>query len=220
MDTNTEYTLASNSPRRKELMTLAGWSFTVSPADVNEDPLPGETPADYVCRLAESKARAAGEKVSGSVIVIAADTTVVHNGSILGKPANSLEAEKMLRDLRGKTHQVMTALAVFDETQGDMFRDLASTDVPMRDYSDAEMYKYIATGDPLDKAGTYAIQHGGFNPVQGITGCYANVVGLPLCHLACILEKNGIQPVEDIPAVCRRRFDYDCQVHQEIREGR
>ena len=124
-------------------------------------------------------------------IIIAADTTVVDEGQILGKPANAYEAESMLRRLRGREHQVFTALAVVRRSEGFLALDWCVTQVPMRTYSDEEMYAYIATGDPLDKAGAYAIQHPDFSPVANLEGCYANVMGLPLCHLKRTLDAAG-----------------------------
>ena len=207
--------LASNSPRRKELLALGGWPYRVQPADVDETPLAAELPGAYVLRLAESKARAsAGEGTSQ--LVLAADTTVVDNGSLLGKPRHAAEAGEMLRRLRGRTHQVFTALAVLPASGERVLTDLCVTDVPMRAYSDAEIEAYIASGDPLDKAGAYAIQHAGFHPVEALAGCYANVVGLPLCHLANMLFRQGLPVRADLPQVCQSALGYRCPVYQQI----
>jgi nucleoside triphosphate pyrophosphatase len=199
--------LASNSPRRKQLLALGGWDFTVVAPQVDERVLPGETPQDYVRRLAESKARAARQVLADDsslvtdtneshwqeAIILAADTTVVYrarrNGSyeILGKPVDADEAEAMLRRLRGRVHQVFTGLAVLRFPSGEPECEVVATDVLMRDYSDEEMQAYIATADPMDKAGAYAIQHPVFKPVQNLQGCYANVMGLPVCQAAGLL---------------------------------
>jgi septum formation protein len=207
--------LASNSPRRRELLALGGWAYRAQPADVDETPLPGELPAAYVLRLAEGKARAAA--VSGTAqLVLAADTTVIDAGSILGKPRHPGEAREMLYRLRGRTHQVFTALAVLPASGERLLTDLCITDVPMRIYSATEIDAYVSSGDPLDKAGAYAIQHTGFHPVEALAGCYANVVGLPLCHLANILFRQGLPVRADLPHVCQSALGYHCPVYQQI----
>lgn len=211
--------LASNSPRRKELIRLAGWDFEVLPADVDETPLPGEAADGYVLRLAEDKARAAAEQVQPGRLIVAADTTVADGPEILGKPGDAGEARQMLAGLRGRVHQVYTALAVFDLVSGRLVTELATTDVPMRDYSDDEIEAYIATGDPFDKAGSYAIQHAEFRPVSDLNGCYANVVGLPLCHLARAMQQFGLHPAGDLPGGCQSYLEYDCTVYPEVQEG-
>lgn len=207
--------LASNSPRRKQLLALGGWSYRVQPAEVDETPLPGEPADAYVLRLAESKARAAAA-LQPEELVLAADTTVVDTGYLLGKPRHAGEAREMLRRLRGRTHQVFTALSVLHTPSGRLLTDLCVTDVPMRPYSDAEIEAYIASGDPLDKAGAYAIQHPGFHPVEALAGCYANVVGLPLCHLARTLCKLGLPPRSDLPQACQAALGYQCPVYEQI----
>jgi len=208
--------LASNSPRRKQLLALTGWDFDVQPADINEDLLPAEQPGDYVLRLAESKAREVARMAGGSGIILAADTTVVDADAILGKPVDAAEAASMLRGLRGHTHQVYTGLAVCRSRADNPVTDLCITDVPMRNYSDEDMLAYITSGDPLDKAGAYAIQHPDFHPVENITGCFASVMGLPLCHLARSIKKMGIEAQVDIPTECQSALDYDCPVWRTI----
>lgn len=204
--------LASNSPRRRQLLALGGWDFTPVSVEVDEDPLPGESPLEYVVRLAAEKAGAAASLVGLDAIVIGSDTTVVQGGEILGKPRDAAEAESMLRRLRGRVHQVYTALAVIRRLDGLILTDYCLTDVVMRDYTDNEMRVYVQSGDPLDKAGAYAIQHAGFHPVKNIQGCFANVMGLPLCHLARILGQLGIKPRQDIPLVCQSTLDYKCSL--------
>jgi MAF protein len=191
----------------------------VIPAEVDERPLPGEQPKDYVLRLAESKARATALHAPQGAIVIAADTTVVDGADILGKPADNREAEAMLRRLRGRSHQVYTALAVLRTADGSLLTDWCRTEVPMRTYSDKEMLAYIATGDPLDKAGAYAIQHDGFQPVAHLWGCYANVMGLPLCHLTRTLVQLGVHPETEIPQACQAALEYACPVYQQVLRG-
>ena len=122
----------------------------------------------------------------------------------------------MLRQLRARTHQVLTALAVLQTGSGRLLLDICVTDVPMRAYSDAEIEAYVASGDPLDKAGAYAIQHAGFHPVKSLDGCYANVVGLPLCHLARMLHRLGLPPRANLPLACQAALGYQCPVYEQI----
>ncbi|MEN8172814.1 MAG: Maf family protein [Chloroflexota bacterium] len=208
--------LASNSPRRRQLLSLFGWEFKVVPADVDESTREDEPPADYVRRLAAAKARAVGAQVGADGIIIAADTTVVDGAEILGKPVDAADAERMLNQLRGRSHQVLSALAVLRAADGRLLVDCCHTEVPMRDYDDAEMQNYIGSGDPMDKAGAYAIQHTGFHPVEKLSGCYANVVGLPLCHLTRTLGALGIRSDEQIPAVCQSTLNYSCPAFESI----
>lgn len=216
---NLELILASTSPRRRQLMGLGGWMFNIIPAEVDETPLPGESPQTYVIRLAEAKARFAAQEATSRAIVIAADTTVADHGRILGKPKDVHEATTMLKNLRGRVHQVFTALVVFHPAINALETALAATDVPMRGYSDAEIQAYVATGDPFDKAGSYAIQHPDFRPVESLNGCYANVVGLPLCHLSSALKKFGITPESDIPVACQKTLQYHCEVFTSRNKG-
>jgi septum formation protein len=211
--------LASNSPRRKQLLALSGWIFRVLPADVDETPLEGEPVDEYVLRLAAVKARAVAPFAEDGELILAADTTVADQGVILGKPEDAQEAFQMLSALRGRVHQVHTAVAVHDPADGRLHTDLASTDVPMRAYTDDEIQAYIATGDPFDKAGSYAIQHPGFKPVDSLGGCYANVVGLPLCHLERLLKQFGVASQEDIPQACQKTLGYDCAEYEYIQNS-
>jgi MAF protein len=198
---------------------LLGWDFQIVPADVDERVLPGEVPTAYVLRLAQAKARATAALVSDSALILSADTTVVDGTEVLGKPTDAIEAEAMLRQLRGRTHQVYTAVALLNTANGQLLNDLSATDVPMRSYSDAEIEAYIASGDPLDKAGAYAIQHPGFHPVERLGGCYANVVGLPLCHLIRTYRKLAPEPQMDVPRICQDALRYTCPVYETILQG-
>ncbi|MBN2116676.1 MAG: septum formation protein Maf [Anaerolineales bacterium] len=204
--------LASNSPRRRQLLELAGWRFSVSVADVDESQRLNESPAEYVLRLAETKARAAAAVAEADQIVLAADTTVVDGTDILGKPADSAEAIAMLKRLRAHTHQVYSGIALLRLSDGLLLRDLCVTDVPMRDYSDEELLAYVQTGDPLDKAGAYAIQHPEFRPVLNLEGCYASVMGLPMCHVILLMRKMNLQPKADFWAGCETLLEYKCPV--------
>jgi septum formation protein len=218
--------LASNSPRRKQLLKLGGWDFDILAAEIDERVLDGERPADYVRRLAGSKAQAAALRAPRDAIIVAADTTVVdirhEQGEIqeliLGKPGDAAEAEQMLRLLRGRVHYVYTAIAVMRASDGSLLQDTCVTDVTMRQYSDEELQTYIDTGDPLDKAGAYAIQHAGFHPVAKVNGCYTNVVGLPLCHLARTLRKFGIRLDRDLPQACMDTFNEECPIFEQLLE--
>jgi septum formation protein len=208
--------LASNSPRRKELLTLSGLPFRAWAAEIDERPLQGETPWTYVLRLAEDKARTVATQVPADSLVIAADTTVADGLDILGKPVDARQAVEMLTRLRGHLHQVCTAVAILRPADGALLLDSCTTNVPMRDYSQTEITAYVATGDPLDKAGAYAIQHDGFHPVEYLNGCYANVVGLPLCHLVRLLRQLNIAPPADVPAACQEALRYECPVFKVI----
>jgi MAF protein len=213
----TDITLASNSPRRRELLALTQWNFIVSVADVNEDAQENESPADYVLRLAETKARAV--KTDADRIVLAADTTVVDRRGILGKPSGDADAFAMLTRLRGQTHQVYTGIALLRASDGLLLTDLCVTDVPMRNYSDEEIRAYIATRDPLDKAGAYGIQHAGFHPVENLSGCFASVMGLPLCHVTRLMRKMNVAPMINVPMNCQKHLEYDCPVYGKILNG-
>lgn len=209
--------LASNSPRRRQLLALTGWNFTVSAADVDERQGENELPADYVLRLAETKAGAVRANVDQ--IVLGADTTVVDGTDILGKPADSEEAIAMLKRLRGHTHQVYTGVALLRLRDRLLLKDLCVTDVPMRDYSDEEILAYVQTGDPLDKAGAYAIQHPQFQPVADLSGCFASVMGLPVCHAIRLMRMIDLQPKSDFFLSCETLLEYQCPVSRAIMIG-
>lgn len=211
--------LASNSPRRRQLLALTGWKFTVSAANVDESLHANENPADYVLRLAETKARAMAAKADANQILLAADTTVVDGTDILGKPQDSAEATAMLKRLRGHSHQVYTGVAVFRPSDGLLLKDLCVTDVPMRDYSDEEIEAYVQTGDPLDKAGAYAIQHSEFHPVARMDGCFASVMGLPVCHVIRLMRQMDIQPQTNFFLSCETLLEYQCPVSQALLSG-
>jgi septum formation protein len=215
--------LASSSPRRSQLLRLGGWTFKVIPAHIDENPLSGEEARAYVLRVAGEKARAVGAGLDTG-IVLAADTIVVdghgNEQAILGKPGTPQEAEWMLRRLRGHSHRVMTGLAVLDIAHNSLTGDCTETQVPMRDYTEAEISAYIASGDPFDKAGAYAIQHPGFHPVESLEGCFANVMGLPLCQVARILESLGLPPVEGLAAICQTELGKPCTIQEQIMAGK
>ena len=205
-----KFVLASNSPRRKQLFGLGGWDFTVIAADVDETPFKGELPREYVVRLAQAKALAVQPKAELDAVIVGSDTTVVDGNEILGKPVDESDARRMLKQLRGRVHQVFTAIAIL---QKDMtVTDLCITDVPMRDYSDNEIERYIQSGDPMDKAGAYAIQHPEFKPVLALKGCYASVMGLPLCHILRAMNQFQFTAAGNVPSACQSLLKYDCKV--------
>jgi septum formation protein len=202
--------LASASPRRKELFGLLGLPFVVRSVETDETPRPNETPEIMVSRLSATKAAAACDAVEASgdfpegALIVAADTIVVLDGEVLGKPQSAFEAEWMLDSLRGRTHQVHTAVTLAELPGRRAHILLSTTDVWMRLYSDAEIAAYVESGDPMDKAGAYAIQNSEFRPVERIEGCYTGVVGLPLKALLQGLVAFGITPPVDVAAACRQ----------------
>jgi MAF protein len=215
--------LASNSPRRRELLALGGWKFVPRPAEVDESQRPGEAADKYVLRLAESKARTClrfcAETSPEDGIILAADTAVVDGTAVLGKPKDPAEAARMLRGLRGHNHQVLTGIAVLHPGNGTLVTDLCVTEVPMRTYGDDEIEAYVASGDPLDKAGAYAIQNATFHPVERLGGCHASVMGLPLCHLTRSLRILGFAPAVDIAAACQSALKYACPISTAVLRG-
>ena len=176
----------------------------VAATDVDETPLPGERPVEMATRLAQDKARACaapGVLIAGDTVVAGPDEV-----SILGKPEDEVDARRMLRLLRGERHTVITAVAVRDTASGIELVDHVVTAVEMKAYTDAEIDRYVSSGLPLDKAGAYGIQDNSFAPVRAITGCYLNVVGLPLCAVARLLRRAG----QVIPDSRYTRADCDC----------
>ena len=211
--------LAANSPRRRQLLALGNWKFTVAVSDVDETQQIGETPTDYVLRLAQAKALAVVEKADHENIIIGSDTAVVDGNSILGKPKDGEDAVRMLKQLRGHTHQVYTGVAFYRVSDRKMLTELCVTDVPMRAYGDDEILAYVQTGDPLDKAGAYAIQHSDFQPVESMRGCYASVMGLPMCHVVRSLQTLEVHPFGDVPMACQKLLNYECPVSSAILRG-
>ncbi len=170
--------LASASPRRAELLRAAGIDFDVVPANIDETPLPGETPREYVARIAEEKARAI-HALDDSRVVLAADTVVVVDAQMLGKPIDENDARRMLRMLSGRTHDVLTAVSVF-HPGGIVDTRVDATGVEFAALSNDDVEWYVTTGEPMDKAGAYAVQGLASRFVTRIDGSYSNVVGLPM----------------------------------------
>ena len=200
--------LASGSPRRREILESAGLRFEVEPPGIFESPpLDGEPAERYVGRLAWEKASEVSGRLGTSIapassssaldtgreskVVLGADTVVVLDGEILGKPASHRQAVGMLRRLRGRAHQVTTGVVVVDGGPGQCASVAVSSEVHMRCYGNAEIAAYVASGEPFDKAGGYAVQDGDFRPADGVEGCYLNVVGLPLCEALTLLSRTG-----------------------------
>lgn len=190
--------LASASPRRKELLAQIGVSFTCMSMDINEDVLPNEPPAEYVKRLAEQKALAAIDHCA-QLPVLGADTSVIINGQILGKPSDAQDAKRLLKLLSGKTHQVLSGIALIQRLQGelDIVSDVVSTLVTFSDLSDSLIDQYVATGEPMGKAGAYGIQGFAATFISNIAGSYSNVVGLPLMETAQLLRDFNIAVWQD-----------------------
>lgn len=183
--------LASASPRRKQILRLLGAPFRTAAAGVDESPQPAESPPDLVRRLAQAKALAVARR-NPDVVVLAADTVVVFEGAVIGKPADAEEASVILHRLRGRSHSVCTGVAVMQGGDDAGRVEVVETRVTMRAYTSGEIVDYVSSGDPLDKAAAYAIQHPSFRPVERIVGCPASVMGLPLCTVSQMLSQLGI----------------------------
>lgn len=189
-----EIILASNSPRRRELLKQIGLEFKVIPAEIEEDEgkEKGKSPVEVVKNNALMKAQKVAEMVSDSnSFIIGADTIVVLDGKIIGKPKDEKDAINILKKLRGKYHYVFTGVAVFETPEKRFLVSTVKSKVKMRDYSDEEIIRYVATGEPMDKAGAYGIQGKGALLVEKIEGDYYNIVGLPLVRLYNLLERMG-----------------------------
>jgi septum formation protein len=183
--------LASASPRRAEILRTAGLQFAVLSSAVDETPLPGETPHDLVRRLALAKAELVAARAVGPAIVIAADTVVALEGTILGKPRTSEDARQMLEKLSGRTHSVITGVMLIRLPDAERREFTETTQVHFASVSKEEIAKYLTSGEPFDKAGAYAIQGLGGRFIPRIDGCYFNVVGLPLSRLFRELPELG-----------------------------
>jgi len=203
--------LASASPRRRQLLAALGIPFSIDAADIDESQSGDAPPEVHVRRLAEAKARVVAQRHPDDVI-LAADTIVVHRGRILGKPQDADEARAMLQFLRTEAHQVITAVAVAHA--GALASELDVSAVTMRAYSDDEITAYIASNDPFDKAGAYAIQHPDFRPVARFTGCFAGIMGLPLAVTGRLLSYAGLPPAPDWPDRCQAITEHCCQIEK------
>lgn len=220
--------LASASPRRKEILERA-WSgrLEVLPSGIDEgEPMVGESVADYAMRLAAAKARDVSAAVAIPALVVAADTVVGLDGRPLGKPTDPGDARAMLEALRGRSHEVTTGLALATTGGPEVEAVTETSIVHMRNYSDAEIADYVASGDPFDKAGGYAVQSTDFAPADRVSGCYLNVVGLPLCRLRDLLSRA--RPGAAVPGIAGPEIGgwldlggscQSCESSLSVREG-
>ncbi len=215
-----EYLLASQSPRRRELMALLGGNVRQLAADVDEDSITTPDPAMNVVDTAVLKAHTIARSFIPAVdvrtILIAADTTVVVDGEMLNKPADAAAARQMLWQLHGRDHEVHTGYVVRDMLSGVEIVGVHTAVVTMRPYTSAEIDAYIATGDPMDKAGAYAIQHPVFCPVQALAGCFLGVMGLPLCDLVAVLRQVGVGTAVDLTAIKHAHQQFPCPIFARL----
>ena len=205
-------TLASASPRRRELMDTLGLEFTVTPADLNEEPIPGESPQDMVRRLSQEKSQAVAATLDTG-LVIGADSTVVFEGQAVGKPVDDDDARRMLRQLSGTTHHVATGLTVIDAASGRTLSDAMTSQITLRELSEQEIEASIASGVPRDKAGAYAVQDTELRPAADWEGCYNNIVGLPICRLLEMLRELGYRFPEGWSVPSAIACGEDCPVN-------
>lgn len=211
---NPSLLLASQSPRRREMITWLGLVAQTATADIDESPLPDERPKTMAVRLATAKARAV--QVEGSTMwILAADTIVDLARRPLGKPHDQGEARSMLWQLRQQPHDVHTGVALYNPTSGASTVRCVTTHIVMRDYTINEIQTYVASGDPMDKAGAYAIQNTVFHPVSRVDRCYANVVGFPFCAVANLLREWNVRLDVNFPALCADHFGYACPAIDE-----
>lgn len=226
--------LASNSPRRKQLLEAIGWKFITWTPEIDEQVAKGEPAEKYSLRLAKTKAlttcRHPEFDWKAGDLVLAADTAVVDASAwdesadpadqlILGKPGSASQAEEILLRLRGRTHRVCSAVVLYDPTTNEWREALEWSRVKMRHYSLEEIQAYIASGDPFDKAGGYAIQHPAFQPVDKVYGCYPNVMGLPVCQVQRLLQDFNRQSVPGEQQSCEKS-DRPCWIYRRVISGR
>lgn len=214
MGTTPTLYLASSSPRRRRLLALTGWPILVRPEDVDEAVGEDESATAFARRLASAKARLASRHAPEDAWVIAADTIVRDGETILGKPSSHAQAKRMLLDLQGREHEVLTAIAIRSPLTHTLEVEILRTLVPMRALSAGEIEAYVETGGPLDKAGAYGIQDDGFQLVDldRVRGCFANVMGLPLCRVIAALKSAGHEPPNDASALCSLEGEGHCAV--------
>ncbi len=223
----THFILASQSPRRRELIQLLGFPFQVMVADVDEDSITTPDPIRNVVQTAQLKSNKILALLDTAVLpphtmILAADTTVAFASEMLNKPADGGEAKHMLQRLRGKEHEVHTGFVLLEPESGREWHGVSTAVVTMRAYNEAEIDAYVGTGDPLDKAGAYAIQHPQFRPVAHLQGCYCNVMGLPICELIMALS-NFLAPDAswlaqiDWTTVQKAHLHYPCPSLKQLR---
>lgn len=209
---NVKIILASASPRRQQMLSWILPEFESIPADIDETPLLGELPVPYCQRMAVGKTLHCAENEPDADYVIGSDTTVYINHQILGKPKNEEHAREMLQLLNGKEHLVCTAVALACRIGGKLrvLHTVSETVVRFRDMSRDDILDYVASGDPMGKAGAYAIQNREYHPVESIRGCYAGVMGLPLCHVSFLFHQFGYDTFPQIRSACTAGTKYPC----------
>lgn len=216
-----ELILASQSPRRRELIKLLGYSVQAVSADVDEASVTEPDAAVNVVGTARLKAVKIAEQWRQSngnddVVIVAADTTVALAGEMLGKPVDVADAWRMLKALRNCSHEVHTGVVLLALGSGREVSGVNTAVVTMRDYSNVEIEAYIASGDPMDKAGAYAIQHPTFQPVARLDGCFTGVMGLSICHLLQLFSQLGVAMQADLTAVTDAHQHFPCLLLDEI----
>jgi MAF protein len=221
---NIELILASQSPRRRELLQLLGLPFQTMVANADEDSITHPDPAANVIQTARLKAsliaaQLADATLSSGMLVLAADTTVALGTEMLNKPVDAMAARQMLTRLRNTQHEVHTGFVLLELATGREWQGVSTAVVTMRAYRDDEIETYIASGDPFDKAGGYAIQHPDFRPVARLQGCYCNVMGLPVCELIIALRQfTGMAQEQlrdvNLTAVAQAHHHYPCPTLQ------
>lgn len=214
-----KFLLASASPRRRELIHWTGWAVRAQAVGLDESRHEGEHPYDYVRRLAQEKAQAAVPFIEDGERILASDTIVTMDEEIFGKPEDAQDAREILLHLRGKVHYVETSVAILEPASGRCEADVCVAPVKMRAYSEEALEAYIASGDPFDKAGAYAIQHRGFHPVEDFQSCFASVMGLPLCHVIKLATRFDVPLAEQTPTNCQVNLSYVCPVYRDILSG-
>lgn len=217
------FILASQSPRRQALVNLLRYPFMVMAADVDEASITDPAPARNVVATAVLKAHTIAHQVKpGEYVILAADTTVALADQMLGKPRDANDATRMLKALRNRTHEVHTGFVLLDLRNGKQLARVTTAVVTMRDYSDAEIAAYVASGDPLDKAGAYAVQHPLFQPAAHLEGCYLAVVGLSVCDLIDALDEWKIPRRADLTAVLQAHHVadqvYPCPIYKKLHD--
>ena len=216
-----ELILASQSPRRRELIKLLGYPVRVMSADVDESLVTEPDPAINVIGTARLKAVKIAEQWrqssgNGDVVILAADTTVALAGNMLGKPVDTADARHMLKALRNRSHEVHTGVVLMALGMEREVSGVNTAVVTMRDYSETEIETYIASGDPMDKAGAYAIQHPAFRPVARLDGCFTGVMGLSVCHLLHLFAQLDLTMQADLTAVTTAHQQFPCLLLDEI----
>ena len=209
---NVKIILASSSPRRQQMLSWIIPEFESRPADIDETPGPDELPVPYCQRMALGKALHCVPDAPDPSFVIGSDTTVYINHRILGKPRDEDDAAEMLKMLNGKEHLVCTAVAMACRRNGRtrVLQTVCETAVRFRDMIREDILDYVASGDPMGKAGAYAIQNRAFHPVESIRGCYAGVMGLPLCHMGILFHQFGYDTFPQIRSACAAGTQYPC----------